>query len=65
MLYSIKLYIDFTISKSSALSMSVLLIFEMPLMNSGLFLKANFLSYAWLFGSLTLDVRLTITYRSF
>ena len=34
-----------TIYKSSELSISVLLIFE-PLMNSALFLKANFLSYA-------------------
>ena len=33
-------------SKSSALSMSVLLIFEMQLRNGALFLKANFLSYA-------------------
>ena len=33
-------------SKSSALSISVLLIFEMQLINGALFLKANFLSYA-------------------
>ena len=33
-------------SKSSALLVSVLLIFEMQLINGVLFLKANFLSYA-------------------
>ena len=32
--------------KSSALSINVLLIFEMQLTNGALFLKANFLSYA-------------------
>ena len=40
-------------SKSSALSVSVLLIFEMQLINGALFLKANFLSYASLFGFVT------------
>ena len=42
-------------SKSSALSMSVLLIFEMQLINRTLFLKANFLSYALFLGSVTFN----------
>ena len=36
--------------KSSALSISLLLIYEMELVNGALFLSANFLSYASLFG---------------
>ena len=43
-------------SKSSALSMSLLLIFEMRLINGALFLKANSLSYASL---------LVVVYRVF
>ena len=42
-MYSSKLYIDITTSKSSALSVSVLFIFEMQEVNGALFLKANFL----------------------
>ena len=52
-------------SKSSALSKSVLLVFEMQLMNTELFLKANFLSYASLFGSVTVIVLLATIYGSF
>ena len=36
-------------SKSSALSISILLIFEMQLIHGALFLKVNFLSYTSLF----------------
>ena len=56
------MYIGITISKSSALSMSVLLIFETQEINRALFLKANFLSYALLLGSAALTVPLTTTY---
>ena len=42
--------------KSSALSISVSLIFKMQLINGALFLKANFLSYALLFGSVTVII---------
>ena len=45
-----------TMSKSSALSISVLLIFEMQLRNDALFLSANFLSYAFLFGFVTTQI---------
>ena len=58
------MYIGITISTSSALSMSVLLIFETQEINRALFLKANFLSYALLFGSAALTVPLTTTYTS-
>ena len=51
-------------SKSSALSISVLLIFEMQLRNSALFLSANFLSYALLFGFVTFIFPVTIIYAS-
>ena len=51
-------------SKSSALSINLLLIFEMQLINGALFLKANFLSYAALFVSVTLVVPLTTIYAS-
>ena len=51
-------------SKSSALSMSVLLIYEMQLINGALFLKANFLSYALLFGSVTVIVPFKTIYAS-
>ena len=50
--------------KSSALSISVLLIFEMQLINGALFLKANFLSYALLFIIVTIIVPLTTVYAS-
>ena len=43
-------------SKSSALSISILLIFEMQLINGALFLKANFLSYVASFGFATVIV---------
>ena len=46
-------------SKSSALSISVLLIFEMQLINGGLFLKANSFSYAVTFVSVTLWMWMT------
>ena len=45
-----------TTSKSSALSMNVLLIFAMQERNGALFLKANFLSYALLSGFATVIV---------
>ena len=64
MLYSIKLYIGITISKSSALSANALLIFVMQEINGALLLKANFLSYAILLGSVTLIVPLTTIYAS-
>ena len=41
----------------SALSMSVLLIFKLQLVKGALFLKAIFLSYALLSGSVTVIVR--------
>ena len=44
--------------------MSVLLIFEMQLMNGALFLKADFLSCALLSGSVTVIVPLTTIYAS-
>ena len=50
--------------KSSALSISVLLIFEMQLVNGALFLKANFLSYASLSGFVTIIFPLTTIYAS-
>ena len=49
-------------SKSSALSMSVLLIFEMQLVNGALFLKPNFLSYASLSEFVTVIFPLTTIY---
>ena len=51
-------------SKYSALSMSVLLIFTMQLVKSTLFLKDNFLSYALVFGSVTVISPLTTIYAS-
>ena len=49
-------------SKSSALSVRVSLIFEMQLRNGALFLKANFLSYALLTGFVTVIFPLTTIY---
>ena len=51
-------------SKLSALSISVLLIFEMQIINGALFFKANFSSYSLLFGSATVIVSLTTIYES-
>ena len=51
-------------SKSSALPVSVLLIFKMQLVNGALLLKANFLSYTLLFGPLTVIIPLTTIYAS-
>ena len=51
-------------SKSSALSMNVLLIFEIQETNNALFLNPNFLSYASLFGFVTVIVPFTTIYRS-
>ena len=48
-------------SKSSALSISVLLIFEMQETNGEFFLKANILSYSSLFGFLTAIFSVAIT----
>ena len=62
MLYSSKLYTSIAISKSSALSISVLLIFEVQLINAALFLKANYLSYTSSFGSVTVIVPSTTMY---
>ena len=53
-----------TVSKFSALSASVLLIFKIQLINCALFLKANVLSYGLLFGSITLTVPSTRIYAS-
>ena len=53
-----------TISKSSALSIRVLLVFEMQLVNSALFLKANFLSYPSLSGFVTIIFPLTTIYAA-
>ena len=58
------MYRGITLSKSSALSVSVLLIFEMQLINGALFLSANFLSYASLFGFVTVIFPLTTMYAS-
>ena len=51
-------------SKSSTLSISVLLIFEMQLVNDTLFLKVNFLSYASLSGFVSVIYPLTTIYAS-
>ena len=51
-------------SKSSALSMSVLLIFEMQETNGALFFKVNPLSYASLSGSVTVIIPFTTIYAS-
>ena len=51
-------------SNSSALSISVLLTFEMQLINGALFLKADFLSYASLFPPKTVTTPLTTIYVS-
>ena len=51
-------------SESSALSMSVLLIFEIQEMNEALFLKATFLRYASLSGSVRVIVPLRTIYAS-
>ena len=53
-----------TMSKASALSISVLLIFEMQLVNRVLFLSAHFLSYASLSGFVTIIFPLTTIYAS-
>ena len=53
-----------TISKSSATSIKKLLIFAMQLVNGALFLSANFLSYALLFGFVTVIFPLTTIYAS-
>ena len=50
--------------KFSALSISVLLTLKKQLRNGALFLKANVLSYASLFASLTAIVPLTTIYVS-
>ena len=51
-------------SKSSALSMNVLLTFEMHVRNGALFLSVIFLSYALLFGFVTVIFPLTTIYAS-
>ena len=51
-------------SKSSTLSISLLLIFEMQLVNGALFLKANFLSYPSLFAPSIVIVPLATIYVS-
>ena len=51
-------------SKSSALSISVLLIFKMQLVNGALFSEANFLPYALLSGFVTIIFLLTTIYAS-
>ena len=51
-------------SKFSTLSISVLLIFEMQLVNDTLLLKANFLSYASLSGFVSVIYPLTTIYAS-
>ena len=51
-------------SKSSALAVNVLLIFEMQLINGALFFKAIFLLYASLSGFVTAIVPVTTIYAS-
>ena len=51
-------------SNYSALSLTVLLIFKMQLAKGALFLKANFLSYALLFGFATVIVPLKTIHAS-
>ena len=62
MLYLNKLYIGIATAKSSALSISVLLIFKIQETNGALFLKANFLSHALLSGFATLTIPFTAIY---
>ena len=50
--------------KPSALSINVLLIFEMHLINGALFLKASFLSYVSLGGFVTAIAPATAIYTS-
>ena len=50
--------------KSSELSMSVLLIWEMQEKDGALFLKANFLSYTLLFGFVRVIISFTTIYAS-
>ena len=59
-LYSNKLYMDITISRSSALSMDVLLIFYMPDLTGALFLKTSLL-FIRLFKALPAAVILPFT----
>ena len=49
MLYLIKLYIDIAVSKYSALSAEVLLVYDMQLVNNANFLKTSFLLYVAIF----------------
>ena len=63
-MYSFKLHVGVTMSKSFALSMSELLIFEMEEVNEVLFLKANFFLQFATFGSATVIVFLTTIYAS-
>ena len=51
-------------SRSSALLMSVLFIFEIQEVNGVLFLKANILSYRTLFGLVTVIYPFTTIYTS-
>ena len=61
-MYSMKLYKGITMSKSSALSISVLLVSKMQLVKGALFLSANFLSYTSLSGFVTIIFPLTTIY---
>ena len=63
-MYSSKLYIGITMPKSSALSISALLIFEMQETNGTLLFKVNYLSYELLSGSVTVIVPFTTIYAS-
>ena len=56
--------LSITMSNSFGLSISALLIFVMQEINGALFLKANYLSYASLFGFVTVVVPSATIYAS-
>ena len=63
-MYSSKLYIGVTTSKSSALSICTTLIFEMQLINGALFLNATLLVFFGLSGSVAVIPPFTTIYTS-
>ena len=65
-MYSSKLYIGSATSKSSALSINTLLVFEIQLINGALFLDATllFIQFFALSGFVTVTTRLTKIYAS-
>ena len=64
LLYSSKLYIAITTSKSSALWINTLFIFEMLLINGALSLNAALIFFVALFGLLTITISFTKNYAS-